>query len=445
MRDRIYIYIYIYIYTYVNIGRKFGSIATFLKMIVFSCATYLVAAIYFLLHITMAAETVKRPRAAITDVGLASELLVFATKKGKSFIRFDDAATVKESVNDEKLLEKHKAILDACGDEPIVRKTVKAAMATVLAGWKGKWKIAPQDEADWVETMTRRFLNMMYHHHKGSSAKKSKATPKKAAAATQSEDGNGSKAATASSAVPSADALETEDPEKKPATVPKTAYEFGWNGELGLGWRKKVGQSDKQKEISLAPEIPEQAENETVLLVTFVDGMQKKYTLAKAAFEIFSQRRSSSTTVCKPLLEAEHVVTHNKITVRQRPNRGLLISMYDQAKQVMQVRADRFGEIAEEVCAVPLPHESEIIKKAVEFYQPIFDKYIKNKIVDKMEVYAARDERYRELGMSITRKGKQRDNTVEEKDNVKEKKIKKEKAGNVEEKKGKKEKKQRLK
>ena len=73
----------------------------------------------------------------------------------------------------------------------------------------------------------------------------------------------------------SADALETEDPEKKPATVPNKDYSFGWNGELGLGRRKKVGASDKQKEISLAPDVPDQAEGETVLIVTFVDGMQK--------------------------------------------------------------------------------------------------------------------------------------------------------------------------
>ena len=379
-----------------------------------------------LLHVAMSTDKVKRPRAEITHSELASQLGEFAHRKGKSFIRFDDAATVEESKNDAALLAKHKDIIDACGGQPITRKTVKRAMEAVLEDKKGKWKVEKEDEQNWVETMTRRFLNMMYHENKSSSSKKVAGSGTKAAAAAASEGGDGSSssskavASAAASAPTEARGVATEDPRKK--EISKKAYSFGWNAELGLAWRKPVDAQDKHKEISLAPEIvPDQPDGGTKLLVTFVDGMQKHVSLSKPEFEVFLQRSSTSASGCKPLLEAEHKKTHNKITVRQRPNRGLLVSMYDQAKQILQVRADRFGHIPDEECAKPLPHESEIIKKAVDFYRPILSKYINNEIVDKKELYEARDERFRELGMPVAHKRKQHDKE-KNKDNVNNKK-----------------------
>lgn len=44
------------------------------------------------------------------------------------------------------------------------------------------------------------------------------------------------------------------------------------------------------------------------------------------------------------LWEGEHIETHHRLIVRKRPDRGLLISLYEQSAQVAQVKVSSFGD-----------------------------------------------------------------------------------------------------
>ena len=184
-----------------------------------------------------------------------------------------------------------------------------------------------------------------------------------------------------------------------------TDWKTGWNEELGLGWRMPKGAKESAKELSLAPNLPaDGALDDAKMMVPFLDGTLLEVPITNKAFRDY---KFSTQCVGKPLFESEHKITHCKVTLRQRTDRRLLISMYRQSKQVMQIRAGLFADLPD----VPkgktsetLPLDHPAIQKAIEFYEPLIKKFCADELVDKKELYQARDDRMKELGLGVKKK-----------------------------------------
>ena len=67
--------------------------------------------------------------------------------------------------------------------------------------------------------------------------------------------------------------------------------------------------------------------------------------------------------------------TQHEISIRQRVDRKLLVSIYEHTKQVLQVRADRFGEVGDDDNKT-LDNAHPTIQKALAFLSPLADKFV---------------------------------------------------------------------
>ena len=73
-----------------------------------------------------------------------------------------------------------------------------------------------------------------------------------------------------------------------------------------------------------------------------------------------------------------HIVTNHTIYVKQRIDRHLLVSIYEQNKQILQIRTDTFGNIADQKTA--LPPDNDVLKEAIAFMSEIAADFADDKI-----------------------------------------------------------------
>ena len=97
------------------------------------------------------------------------------------------------------------------------------------------------------------------------------------------------------------------------------------------------------KEMSLSIEDENLALDEALVDLEFPDGTKLVGTIT------YGQHRKAIAAVTGSLKhdvlwEAEHEITHHKIWMAQRVDRRLLLSVYEQSRQICQVRLDVFGE-----------------------------------------------------------------------------------------------------
>ena len=201
-----------------------------------------------------------------------------------------------------------------------------------------------------------------------------------------------------------------------PRLVDLNEFDVGWHPEMGLGWRNPKNASQTQKEFSLAPNPLAAAAGDSPLLVEFLDGTSAIMPITVSAFKAVNYSRCFS--MAEVILEAEHKETHHKISVRQKRDRQLLICMFDQGKQILQIRADRFGDGVQ----APLDDgggppllapDHLLIEKAKQFFKPILQDYVSSKLIDKSSLYEARASRAKEMGIAlVARKSKKPDDAT---------------------------------
>ena len=88
-------------------------------------------------------------------------------------------------------------------------------------------------------------------------------------------------------------------------------------------------------------------------------------------------RRSTQSN--EPIFEGQHSVTNNKLVVAQRVDRQLLLSLYEQSKQICQIRVDRCGTLpGSQPCIVPL--ETPALQTCIVFMKQAAQDYASDKI-----------------------------------------------------------------
>jgi hypothetical protein len=294
----------------------------------------------------------------------------------KSFIVYDESEKVEKARLDiEAIAKSHDVLscLHALQVNMSFPKTIMEKAVAKLFDEKYKvWSMKPEHKDDWVVTITRRLRNIGRVVHQGcmetSAAAWVKGLPWRAV---------------------------SFDPDDKPAAASASSaaaeYFYGWNEEILRAWRCKVG--TKAKELSMPIVIPEGASADDVVEATWFDGMV--YEVPNFTVSEFKAKSAGTVKPSAGVLWCdEHSISHNKLTLSQRVDRSLLLSLWEQSRQILQVRLDAFGPIGSQ--KQQLEESDPILLKALDFMKGIAVDYKTGKL-QRSDLKKARDEALKKL------------------------------------------------
>ena len=152
-------------------------------------------------------------------------------------------------------------------------------------------------------------------------------------------------------------------------------YEAGWSLDVGRPWRKlpnkpmELGQDIQRDEV-------EKLNDEDPIVGYFDDGVKLVITeMTKSRWMgLYAHSRKPGTEA--RLWEKESIAKH-RIHIAQRCDRHLLISLFEQGRQVLQCKVSEFGNIADNKI---LPPENPILARALDFMKDIGEKYAAGEI-----------------------------------------------------------------
>ena len=142
--------------------------------------------------------------------------------------------------------------------------------------------------------------------------------------------------------------------------APRVAATFkvGWNTELGLMPADLPASTPLTDSTPLPASTP--LTDSTPLTATFANDFQSRV----------EQRAGRKATAV--LWEAMAKDTLPKISIHQRGDRFLLLCVYEQSRQKLQIRVDRFGVLE---CQEPLPRGHDVLEKALKLLLGIAQKF----------------------------------------------------------------------
>lgn len=336
--------------------------------------------------------TRKRARSGITAPRLAEILEPFVELSGKNWIQYAETK-IGESKVDKVAILKYAHIAAAIRyEEPTLtmkQSTVHAAMKELMAKFQGRWKFTDEQNDEWCNAMSSRLRNMLA----AIAASERKKTPPKwlgelpwrTAADGNATDGAEKEGAKSEEESGMDDTLVEEtfpnyyDEKQEDA---ESRYFFGWNAELRLAFRKPMDGTDDEEFSN-----PVVADASTgAIIARWDDGVQ--WEVAGVTSDGLSQRRRERR---KPAWEGVHVATSHRLHIEQRPDRNLLLSMFEQNRQIAQVRMDLFGPLPEPQPAI-IHRDHETFKAALRFLTPLAERYASGDLATTNDLRRARDE-----------------------------------------------------
>jgi hypothetical protein len=168
-------------------------------------------------------------------------------------------------------------------------------------------------------------------------------------------------------------------------------FEYGVSDEFMLPYRRHKESGVRENGLPIV--IDAYANPADEIVGTWPDNSFHGLSMTVAQFQLKLPAGPRAKTT---LYEVEHHATFHKIAIRQRADRHLLISVYEQSKQILQVRADVFGEVPEEVATMD-PKEPVVVA-AVEFLKPIVKDYASGRLSAK-QLSEERDKRLEAKGL----------------------------------------------
>jgi hypothetical protein len=260
------------------------------------------------------------------------------------------------------------------------KKAIEDGLAIAVADNAARWKITPDEGRDWICTITRRIRNLCRVVSqpiiKGKKPTWLSKLTFRQTAAVGKRDG----------AAEAADEEEDEDEddsaeeeEKKDENMDEKIDEPLWiisfDRELMLAVRSLI-ESPSKKEISKPVKDDQSKSAHDMITAEWSD----KKPLEVPGMTYGGLRnllaRGGSKTECS-LWTAEHKTTHHSLRIAQRMDRFLLLSLYEQKKQRLQVRVDTFGEIPTQAT---LPADNPVIKKALAFMTVLGQKFADDEV-----------------------------------------------------------------
>jgi hypothetical protein len=282
-----------------------------------------------------------RARSALSAKELAAVLSPLATNN--SFLRYDETSKAQAAKLHTDLIEAQHNILAALHDADakltFAKSTVAEAFRIIFDEKHTTWGLNDKFKDSWTSAMTNRLVNMCRQVTQALGKGKPPAWTRKlpwVAAASPSPSGGPS-----SSAAPSAAAAATP-----PASLP-TEFFHGWDTELSIAFRFPEGQPHK-KEIAKRVFKPEGSALIDPVVAEYADG--STHIVSDITCENLDSIRSSrqSAPSAHVFVEGQVVATHHRIVVKERADRRLLVSMFEQGKQILQVPVYRLGDESKE-------------------------------------------------------------------------------------------------
>jgi hypothetical protein len=155
-----------------------------------------------------------------------------------------------------------------------------------------------------------------------------------------------------------------------------------FNKELMLATRHDVsvvGNPNKETSLPIALGAETALDKMTLVQATFKDGsMAVVPGLTVASYRALLKRGDGEKTKIDVLWCAEHTDTKHAIYMQQRIDRQLLLSLYEQTRQRLQIRVDLFGEVSEQ--NRHLPKDDEVLGRALAFMVPIAEQFASGQV-----------------------------------------------------------------
>ena len=177
------------------------------------------------------------------------------------------------------------------------------------------------------------------------------------------------------------------------ANPPKAKFFYQFNPELKLGVRRPVkgGAEEASLPLAVGPKLREV----DFVVATWPDGDRKVLSLTqKQLAAALSSRRADPQG---PLLQNMNPRNHNNLSLCQRTDRVLLLSLYAQSKQIVQFRVDRHGRLP------PTPQQPSVVDSSeaavvacAKFAIPICEMYVSGECKTKKQLQKARDKSYKD-------------------------------------------------
>ena len=101
-----------------------------------------------------------------------------------------------------------------------------------------------------------------------------------------------------------------------------------------------------------------------------------------------------------PLWEMRHATSNNELTINQRTDRKLLLSLYEQSKQILQLTMENWGPLPGVQPSV-VDRSDPTLKAALAFLTPIAEAYGRNEIHDVPLLKKIRNTKMKELGIKM--------------------------------------------
>jgi len=263
-------------------------------------------------------------------------------------------------------------------------KQVEVVMKRLGSTIMKEWKFNQQQRVDWTECMTARLLNLLHAVFR-SMVKRDQ--PKWC----QNPPWNSTNVTIA------IDDIETTETPVEPALAcapVDTQYHTGLDSSVNLCWRIPVD-GDSTDVVMALPTTKQHLEgkaDDEVLVAHFADGLQLEVpgvTVARARMML-----EGTPVNARRVWEGQTEMNH-ALLIQQRADRQVLISLFEQSRQILQVTAKTFGDVPDRPegknCAEPLDPTHPAVVKAVEFLKPLAQKYATGDIGSAAALKAARD------------------------------------------------------
>jgi predicted GIY-YIG superfamily endonuclease len=291
------------------------------------------------------------------------------------------------------------------------QKTIETGLGHTMAANKDKWGLSKEDAKDWTETMTRRMRNLLRVISQPMSKGKTPAWLKKMSffiagvddvvgeeeEGEEEEEEEGEEEEEEDEQATEECDDDADDDDDKPL-VPRNIETIKFNKELMLATMQHSNNNEEQ--VSLPITDNPQASGNDIVYALF-PGNQGR-SIPGLTFRILRDLIRSCKS--KDLLwQTEHAETHHAIHVAQRIDRHLLICIYEQSRQRMQVRMSTFGDVIDEMKKEPM--ESKTLQIATKFVQAIAEKFAAGEL-SHQQLTAHRDAKLAAEGYQPVLRGK---------------------------------------
>jgi len=331
----------------------------------------------------MEADTAQAGRGAMfaNAQQLADALLPFA-QESRSFVRYDEAPKAHESKLDVDAIMRHAALLEAlrrlAPKLGFRRSTMTEAMGIVFDTMNTKWQLKASDKHDYVATLSARLMNMCRNVQQGQLKSPRAAwvlalpwVAQSGADAMASNSGAGGSASargasasvgvagSASARAGGASASAGAAGSASASAGGDLAATFGYDVLLRQAWRQKGTMAKKEFAVKW---LVEGKPAESFPQAQFADG--ELWSCGDITVAELQEPASRKRGRPEAIVDKIHPITKHRILVKPRADRWPLVAMYEQQRQVLQVRCDVFpGAGLREQEANALKHVADLAEK----------------------------------------------------------------------------------